>query len=150
MTANLVLIMTTTGDKAKVKVEFSLLGKGLKVQCFDWEFLEIWEWLKITRGLYQWFFHTRKFRCVSKAYLKVLEKFIVAITRYLADSLILLDCHSIKQSAPVSKREVSIKLFLTRPKGNPGLVYCEIHIFLKLIFLYYIMLVVGVGWINSA
>ena len=148
MTANLVLIMTTTGDK--VKVEFSLLGKDLKVQCFDCEFLDIWEWLKITRGLYQWFFHTRKFRCVSKAYLKVLEKFIVAITRYLADSLILLDCHSIKQSVPVSKREVSIKLFLTRPKGNPGLVYCEIHIFLKFIFLYYIMLVVGVGWINSA
>ena len=51
MTANFVLIMTTMGDKVNVKaVEFSL-EKVWKWQCFDCEFLEIWEWLKITRGL---------------------------------------------------------------------------------------------------
>ena len=37
--------------KSKVKVEFSL-EKVWKWQCFDCEFLEIWEWLKITRGLF--------------------------------------------------------------------------------------------------
>ena len=37
--------------KAKVNVEFGL-EKIWKLQCFDYKLLEIWEWIKITRGLY--------------------------------------------------------------------------------------------------
>ena len=45
MTVNLVIRMTTT--------KWNSLKKVWKWQCLDCEFLEIWEWLKITRGLYK-------------------------------------------------------------------------------------------------
>ena len=51
MTANLVLIMTTTGDKSESDCGVSL-EKVWKWQSFDCEFLEIWKWLKITAGLF--------------------------------------------------------------------------------------------------
>ena len=44
-TDNLVLRMTTTGDKSESSLETFWL------HCFDYKLLEIWEWLKISRGL---------------------------------------------------------------------------------------------------
>ena len=80
MTANLALRKTTTVVKAKVKVEFSL-EKVWKWQCFDCEFLEIWEWLKITRGLL--FFKVWKF-CRILTALNIFTAYSILVAKFLS------------------------------------------------------------------
>ena len=90
MTANLVLRMTTTVIKVKVKVEFSL-EKVWKWQCFDCKFLEIWEWLK-KQGVYYiclfilshwWWFFIKKLFCWKSLTLLLLLYFLNIFRKYI-------------------------------------------------------------------